>query len=219
MFFFKKLIDLLFPIRCFGCGSYDEWICDQCARRFCGAPRSIGGQLLFNRYMARVYTFADYHDPLVSKVVSAFKYQFAYTVGVRVGELMAEQLKRRLALYPDVQFDAVIPVPLAHRRRRWRGFNQSEILAASISRRYHWPLVTSAVCRTRFTELQMTLPAARRRSNVSNAFVVTDSLYVAGKRILLVDDVITTGATCNECAKTLLNAGAEDVWVVAFARG
>src|SRR3989339_1954927 len=165
MFITKKLIDFLIPIRCFGCGDYDEWICDRCARRFCGAPRSIGGQLLFNRYMTHVYTFADYHDPFVSKIVSAFKYQFAYSIGIRVGELMAEQLQRRLLLYPDVGFDAVIPVPLARRRRRWRGFNQSELLAAGISRRYHWPLVVSAVRRTRFTELQTTLPAARRRSN------------------------------------------------------
>lgn len=219
MFSYSTIIDVLFPIRCLGCGAFDNWICDRCARRFCGVPRSIVGQLQYAKHLTQVYTFADYHEPFVSTVVSTFKYQFVYGIGQRVGELMAEQLSRRLALYPNVYFDAVVPVPSAPRRMRWRGFNQSEILAASIARRCGWPLVTTTVQRVRFTKQQTALPTHRRRRNVLNSFAVADATHIVDKRILLVDDVITTGATGDECARALLSAGAGDVWAVGFARG
>ena len=114
--------------------------------------------------------------------------------------------------------DAVVPVPLHPRRLRQRGFNQSLLLAAWVSRSVERPLWPDALRRIRWTESQITLDRAQRRSNVRGAFKVRRPGQVAGRRVLLVDDVYTTGATANECARVLRRAGAEEVYVVTLAR-
>lgn len=115
----------------------------------------------------------------------------------------------------DEMFDAVVPVPL-HWRKRWsRGFNQAELLARPIAKRRRIP-VLRALRRKRSTEVQATLAVAGRRRNVQGAFEAR--LNVAGKRILLVDDVMTTGATASACAMALKRAGAKSVSLVTVAR-
>jgi ComF family protein len=119
------------------------------------------------------------------------------------------------AIPRDQTFDVVAPVPL-HWRRRWqRGFNQSELLARAVARRYGLP-VLDVLRRKRATPTQAGLSNARRRSNVAGAFTVRGA--VSGRRILLVDDVMTTGATAAACAAALKRAGARHVAVLALAR-
>jgi ComF family protein len=108
-------------------------------------------------------------------------------------------------------------VPL-HWRRRWqRGFNKSALLAHAIAKRYGIP-VRAALRRTRATPAQAGLTNARRRSNVAGAFRVGPKAQVANRRILLVDDVMTTGATANACAAALKRAGAQYVALLTLAR-
>ncbi|HWQ55631.1 MAG TPA: ComF family protein [Bryobacteraceae bacterium] len=122
-----------------------------------------------------------------------------------------------LALPRDQRFDLVVPVPL-HWRRRWsRGFNQSELLAQDMARRCGIP-VQNIVRRTRATDVQAGLSNSRRRRNVADAFRVKAREAVAGRRILLVDDVMTTGATASACAAVLKRAGAKSVALLALAR-
>ena len=119
------------------------------------------------------------------------------------------------ALPRDRQFDAVTPVPL-HWRRRWqRGFNQSELLARAIARRRGIPLIR-ALRRGAATQAQAGLSNAQRRENVAAAF--RSRRRVAGLRILLIDDVMTTGATAGACARALKKAGAKSVSLAALAR-
>jgi ComF family protein len=121
---------------------------------------------------------------------------------------------------PDLMqrtWDAVVAVPL-HWRRRWqRGFNQADVLARAVGRRYGLPVQRGCLARVRATPPQHGDPATRRR-NVRDAFRVRRPQRVAGKRLLLVDDVFTTGATANACAATLRDAGAATVGVLALAR-
>ncbi len=114
--------------------------------------------------------------------------------------------------------DAVLPVPLYPRRLRQREFNQSLLLAAWVSRRLERPLLPDALRRIRWTEPQITLDREQRRKNVRGAFAVRHPNLVAGQRVILVDDVYTTGATVNECARVLGGAGTEAVYVVTLAR-
>ncbi|HWB98813.1 MAG TPA: ComF family protein [Bryobacteraceae bacterium] len=128
-----------------------------------------------------------------------------------LGKLLAMALPR------ERTFDVVAPVPL-HWRRRWRrGFNQSELLAREIARRWSVP-VENLARRSRATLTQAGLSNAARRENVSRAFAVPRPRGVEGRRILLVDDVMTTGATASACALALKRAGARSVNLLTLAR-
>ncbi len=142
-------------------------------------------------------------------MIHVFKYGHVKPLGARLADLMWR------ALPVDERFDAVVPVPL-HWRRRWaRGFNQSEILARCLARR-RGIKVLRALQRRRQTESQASLSNAKRRLNVAGAFRAKTSL--AGMRILLVDDVMTTGATAGACAIALKRAGAKQVTLLTVAR-
>jgi ComF family protein len=118
---------------------------------------------------------------------------------------------------PEV--DGVVPVPLYRKRLRQRGFNQSALLAKHAAGNLGVPLVTDCLMKTRDTVQQVGLDAVERKKNIRNAFAVQNREPVYGKKILLVDDVITTGATVRECSKVLKKAGAHDVYVLALAQG
>ncbi len=130
--------------------------------------------------------------------------------------VLAELLHGAVDSLPPV--DAVVPVPLHVRRLRHRQFNQSLRLAAEVARRLNRPLWPDILRRTRGTAPQTTLDRAHRQANVRRAFTVRHPHRVVGQRLLLVDDVYTTGATVNECAKTLRAEEAADVYVVTVAR-
>ena len=112
----------------------------------------------------------------------------------------------------------IVPVPLHRSRLRQRGFNQAVLLGRVLSRQLSIPMLTDTLVRTRPTEPQIELPAAERRLTVKGAFSVTRPDRVAGKRILLLDDVMTTGSTMDECAKELKRVGADVVIAATIAR-
>ena len=131
----------------------------------------------------------------------------------QMGRLLAEEAPKHLSLG---QWDALVPVPL-HWARRWRrGFNQAEVLARAVGRRHGLPVLRGSLRRLRVTPPQQGDVEARRR-NVRDAFSVKAE-PVKGRRLLVVDDVFTTGATVDACARALLRAGAADVGVLTLAR-
>ena len=116
------------------------------------------------------------------------------------------------------QVDVVMPVPLHWRRRLRRGFNQAELLATDLASRLRLPLLTRNLRRLKSTSTQTRFSRTRRFENVRNAFAVRDSAPLEGQRVLLVDDVMTTGATASECARMLKRAGCDKVYVLTVAR-
>ncbi|MGA3023437.1 MAG: ComF family protein [Bryobacteraceae bacterium] len=156
------------------------------------------------------YSFGAFEAEL-RELIHVFKYGRVETLAGPLGRLLA------LALPRAERFDAVVPMPL-HWVRRWtRGFNQSELLAREIARRCSVP-VRNLVRRARATTPQAGLTNAKRRANVSGAFRVPRPERVRGLRILLVDDVMTTGATASACARALKQAGAARVALLTVAR-
>jgi ComF family protein len=151
------------------------------------------------------------YEGTLRELIHLFKYQ-------RIRTLAKPLAERLLSAYPREQrFDVIVPMPL-HWFRRWqRGFNQSDLLARLVSRRCGIPIV-QAVRRTRATPPQAGLTSARRRTNVRGAFSPARAASVQGLRVLLVDDVMTTGATVSACARALKAAGASYVAVLALAR-
>jgi len=187
----------------------------------CGYPYGAGdvghlcGECLLNPPpFSRARALGKYEPPLL-KLIVAFKYQGNRTLGQFLGQLMAE------AVFPDVEmlnYDLVIPVPLHYRRLRERTFNQALILAREIAKRHTLPCLARVLVRHRYTQPQVTLAGKERAQNVSGAFSLRDPLVVKGKRILLVDDVFTTGHTLKECARVLRRGEAEEVAVLTLAR-
>lgn len=165
------------------------------------------------------------HPPLFTQAVAAGVYTGVLADAIRrckyhrqphlvatMGELL-EPVARAL---PSVS--AVIAVPLHVRRLRQREFNQSLRIAAWVARRLGRPLWPTVLRRTRWTAPQTTLDRTQRRSNVRRAFAIRNPGVVIGCRLLLVDDVYTTGATVNECARALRDAGATEIYVATVAR-
>ena len=157
-----------------------------------------------------VYSYGSYEGSL-RKLIQLFKYDRVRPLAAHFGKLMA------IALPREQRFDLVVPMPL-HWRRRWsRGYNQAALLAREISTRWNTP-VRSVVRRSRATKPQAGLTNSKRRANVAGAFKMKPGVRLDGMRVLLVDDVLTTGTTASACARVLKRAGARQVTLLAVAR-
>lgn len=162
------------------------------------------------RQFDAVYSYGLYEGEL-RKLIHLFKYE-----GVRpLRRPLGLWLARALPL--DVPFDAIVPVPLHWTRWLRRGFNQAELLACEVASRSGLP-VERLARRVRSTGMQAQLSRAGRRRNVARAFTVPKPGRVQGRRLLLIDDVFTTGATLNACATALKRAGAAHVSALTLAR-
>jgi ComF family protein len=158
----------------------------------------------------RAYSFGAY-DGVLRQLIHVYKYGRVRTLALPLGELLARALPR------EERFDFVAAVPL-HWRRRWqRGFNQSELLARAIAHRWNVPCVR-ALRRVRSTPAQAGLSNSRRRRNVAGAFTCPNPRLVSGRRVLVVDDVLTTGSTAAACAYALKQAGAARITFLTVAR-
>ncbi len=148
-------------------------------------------------------------------MVQKFKYARKVSLGKPLGRLMARGCQEFLAV---VNADLIVPVPLYPKRLRWRGFNQSVLLGREVSRAYAIPMDPFLLQRRRETAAQTQLPEDERRRNVRDAFALNSDRAVKDKRILLIDDVYTSGSTVNECSRTLKQGGAKEVYVLTLAR-
>jgi ComF family protein len=157
-----------------------------------------------------VYTFGSYEDTL-RELIHLFKYGRMRPLARALGELTARAIPR------EHRFDLIVPMPL-HWRKRWsRGYNQSELLAKEVARRWGVP-VKNIVRRVKATAPQAGLSNSKRRLNVRAAFRMRKGTNIKGLRVLLIDDVVTTGSTASACASVLKRAGASHVAVAAVAR-
>jgi ComF family protein len=156
------------------------------------------------------YSFGFYQDDL-RRLIQLFKYGRIQTLSAPLGRLLARALPR------EQSFDVIVPTPLHWRKRLQRGFNQADLLAREIGRRTHTP-VRNALRRVHNTAPQAGLTSAKRRENVSGAFQMKRRRALNGQRVLLIDDVMTTGATAASCARALKRGGAQQVTLLTLAR-
>jgi ComF family protein len=149
----------------------------------------------------------------VRRAVHQLKYGQFKALAAPLGQLLAQYLEAR-----PVAADVLVPVPLHSRRLRERGYNQSALLAAEVGKLSGLPVVSDSLVRLRHTKAQVkTADAGERQRNLAGAFGCRDAKLV-GKRVLLVDDVCTTGSTLDSCAIALRRTGASSVWGLALAR-
>lgn len=156
------------------------------------------------------YSFGGYEGPLRS-LIHLFKYSKVETLAAPLSRLLIRSLPL------DQQFDAVLPMPM-HWRKRWeRGFNQAELLAKPIAKRYGLRLSTN-LRRVRYTNAQAGLTETQRRDNLKGSFSVRRPAGIRDKRVLLVDDVFTTGATLRAASAALKQAGVRHITALTLAR-
>ena len=147
----------------------------------------------------------------LTTAINLFKYHGVKRLSKPLSDIIS-QLK-----IPRV--DTVVPVPLYNKRLRQREFNQSALLAKNMARYLGVPLMLGCLVKARDTLPQVGLNSKQRRKNIRKAFEIRDRRLIKGRRILLVDDVITTGATIRECSGELKKAGADDIYAIALAHG
>ena len=193
-------------------------LCPRCGRPFASpvalrySPLHLCGPCRTNKpAYSRAHTLYAYESPL-REALHAFKYRHNLAMAAALGQLLIQALPDRL----DV--DLVIPVPLAPARLREREYNQSLVLADMAATTLRIPLDYLSLQRTKEGPPQTSLTRRARLSNLRRAFHVVDPTAIRGRRILLVDDVLTTGTTVNECAKALRKAGSGAVTVLTLAR-
>ena len=231
------VVDMLFPRHCSTChavltGGEGDPFCSDCLStvRFttpplcpsCGVPFApmqgadhLCEECVLSRPPFSVARSLGAYEGTLLDAIHLFKYHGKISVGEALGRMMAQAPYHSLTIG---DYSVVIPVPLHPKKLRERGFNQSLVLARQVSKQISIPLDFFALRRTVHTEAQVKLSGHKRRKNVRGAFEVKDPNRIEGQRILLVDDVYTTGSTVRECSKILMKSGAQEVAVLTLAR-
>lgn len=219
--------DCLFPIFCLDCGKEGEWLCGDCFGKldlrgvFCCPvchKESMAGACCDvcrpQSYLDRAIAIAIYQEEnSVGCLIKTLKYSYAEDVLAVFTEMIDGFLIHHLGILSDV--DLVVPVPLHRRRLAERGFNQARLLADILGQRIGRP-VAELLRRDRYTLQQAKLSREERRANVDRAFM---NANFQANAVLLVDDVFTTGATMQECARVLKSSGVKNVIGFSVARG
>ncbi len=244
------LLELIFPIRCLGCGGFGNYVCRRCLRAISikknfeciGCKRSTPfGQTCYLcakiNSVDQLLIVADYKNLLVEKILKFLKYKFISDLERPLSILMKKYLKwltldKKFNVFeannPQAQraeqssYDGplLIPVPLHSRRLNWRGFNQSELFVKELADTFQMEMANDAIERTGNAVPQADIKKREERlKNLNGIFRIKNGIRIAGREILLIDDVCTTGATLNECAKVLKANGASKVVALVIARG
>lgn len=250
----RIVLDTLFPVQCLFCKADDVWICKSCLEKikiisvqvcpYCeknitpgGATCSFCREKFFGKNqkipLDNLIIASKYKENSISRLIHLFKYRFISDLSVPLGKIMIKTIIKNNLPLPDL----IIPIPLHKRRLRWRGFNQSELLADYISKNltpgFSIPVFADLIIRKKYTTPQMKIKKYKaRQENIKNMFAINSNplLPQAGegarradegiknRTILLVDDIATTGSTLFECAKVLKSNSASKVYACVTAR-
>ncbi len=233
--YFKKIRDIFFPLVCAGCGKQintNSLFCAECQEsiqvitlpfcQICGRPFPLkytsthvcGGCLKNPPFFKAARSVFIYTEPIKRSIIQ-FKFKGNTALANDLAKMLLFHLQDFLG---QIKPETVIPVPLHLKRLRERGYNQCVLLAQIIAKYLKIPCEKMVLKKVKPTLPQVGLSQAQRHKNVKGSFAVIHPQLVKGKRILLIDDVFTTGSTVNECAKVLHKAGASGVWVATLSR-
>jgi ComF family protein len=226
---YRQILDLVFPVACLVCGADNLFLCARCEDRLprlenqlciaCYKPAPFGKTHPICRTrntVDGVISALPYKHLAVRKIIETFKYNFISDLSAPLARKIVLEIRNQEL---DGYFNnyVIIPVPLHNRRFNWRGFNQAQLLSQALSLELNAPVDENLVKRSKFTQPQTTLTADERQKNITGAFEAIGD--ISGKKIIIVDDVVTSGATLNEIAKLLKRHGALEVWGLTAAHG
>lgn len=221
-----RLLSILYPPRCVCCGEVlpaGETLCEACEKRIvrieapvcllCGySLQDCGRKHPKTAYQEITAPF--YYEEAVREGIHRFKFRDRPQSAIFFAREMAKSVRENM---PGISFDLIVCVPMLPAKEKERGYNQSALLARELSTLLGVPADCHALCKSIDTPAQHELKGAGRKGNVFGVFEVPCPEAVEGKTVLLCDDVKTTGATLDECAKMLKFAGAKDVYCACIA--
>ena len=229
-----NLLDLFFPKICCGCGKFGIYLCLKCTKEIlqidlvcpnCEKP-AIGGithPLCHKKYgLDGLWSLGIYRNPL-KKIIQKLKYKFVSDVADVLVNLMIEYWAKYTPVFiGEIKKDRgfgwmVVPVPLHPKRQKWRGFNQSALLGQILSKKLGLDY-QELLQRTKHTKPQVGLASWERKKNIRNAFALNLKFKIENLKLLLIDDVWTTGSTLKECCYVLKRNGEKKIWAITLAR-
>jgi competence protein ComFC len=212
----RQLLNLIFPKQCIRCKRGDFYLCPDCRYYL---PLA---ELIPTRGATAVFA---YHDPAVKRLIWLLKYRGTFDVVTDLADCLYGHLLEELAeyrqYYPEEKF-VLLPVPLAAKRQKHRGFNQAEKLARALAKKDEQLFIveTRVLIKAKETISQVAIKGREaRRRNLHGAFILQQPEKVAGRNVIIIDDVITTGGTIEEAQRVLKSAGARYVQAIAVAHG
>jgi len=209
-----KASGILFPERCFGCGKADELFCEACERFFASPERT--------RLSSGVIVLSLFHysTPAVRKAIRHIKYRRAKRLAERFGGISAHYARDLSSLFPETHSPLLVPVPISQKTKRIRGYNHAEVFMEHVAKACNWETDMHAILKTTHTPSQTTLRTKmERKKNIRGSLTLAKNFSPKERAIILVDDVLTSGATLNECARILRDAGAEKIFGITIAKG
>ena len=228
--FHRWVTDLIFPIECAGCGKEGEWICKECYDRLdrpsyfrCSRchRRTNEGAICFlcskKLYIDGILAAGDYNHEIVYNAIHYLKFYFVKDISVPLASFLEESFASFLCSLKRDKDILLTPISLHPKRKKWRGFNQSEKIARELCQRFDLEC-HPYLHRMRYNTPQAKLDKNSRWNNISNSFQWKGE-GLSGKKVIVVDDVVTTGATLEECARTLKKSGAKKVSGLVVAKG
>jgi ComF family protein len=220
----NAFFDFILPRFCCSCNSKlppnQDTMCSNC---FSNIQKSTKARLQreFDRKFSDKKIISEFYSPFVFEkdkelqhAIHGLKYDKKFSVGIFLGKILASEIKTNRVNW---KFDLITPIPLHRLKKAERGYNQSFYIAKGVGKILRVKVSDRIVKRIKYTESQTTMNLNEREENISGAFRVQNKRMVSGKNILLLDDVITTGATISECGKILLEAGANKIYAASIA--
>ena len=204
----EEILDLLFPPVCAICGKmHKEWICEKCYRYLCKFK-------INNLYEDNVWYIFEYKK-LVRKLILQYKFnQKAYIHRLFVTII----LKDKICCRKIKDYDIIIPVPMFEKKKKQRGYNQTELIAEKICTELGITYEKKCVIKIKNTKVQSTLSAIERKENIKNAFLVNNKNKIENKKVIIFDDIYTTGETVKEISRILKQAGAKEIFILVLAK-
>ncbi len=223
-YFANNLLDFILPRFCCSCktklSANQDTMCGNCLSKIQRSTssrlqREFERKFLNNKIISEFYSpFVFEKDKELQHAIHSLKYDKKFPVGIFLGKLLATEVKSSKTNW---NFDLIIPIPLHQLKKAERGYNQAYYIAKGVGSILKVKVSDRAVKRIKYTESQTTMNLNEREENISGAFKLKQKKAVRGKNILLLDDVITTGATISECGKILLESGANKIFAASIA--
>lgn len=226
------IVDLLFPPACVGCDNFGHWLCTDCLKNiggpidtciFCNEKTLHGltcGDCRKHNTLTGVISVGGYKNPILRDAVHALKFSGVKDIATPLAELLAKSILQTLG--NELKQFTLAPLPLHKKRENERGFNQSELLATRISSLLSVP-TANILARHRATTPQASLDSEMidlRQENIADAFCINPAFTgTVPYKVIIVDDVATSGSTISEAAKILFEKGAKEIWGAVICRG
>jgi ComF family protein len=218
--FGENIFRFLFPPKCIICGKNNYFLCEDC---YSLIPLENRFQLNQNlpktdlKNLDKIYWASGYKNFIIKKIIQNYKYSpFSKKLSSILSKILLDFIALNELSLKEIDF--IIPVPSANRRKRWRGFDHIKEICQDFSEQIKIPFLSENLVKIKESEPQINLSAEKRKENLKDIFQCKNPLLINDKNLLIIDDVFTTGATMEECAKTLKNSGAKKVYGLVIAR-